>query len=140
MPTLTIRLTRADRVRRGDLLRSRGRTLVVTETIRGADRTVLISADDEAGLRTWSRRCWSREAVLDVLVPESEKPAESLESAESPEPAGAAADPMMTVVPTAALDDLRRAERLATWGRPFHGMSELIAAVRVVLAESEARI
>lgn len=46
----------------------------------------------------------------------------------------------MTVVPTAALDDLRRAERLATWGRPFHGMSELIAAVRVVLAESEARI
>ena len=140
MPTLMIRLTRADRVRRGDLLRSRGRTLVVTETIRGADRTVLISADDEAGLRAWSRRRWSREAVLDVLVPESEKPAESLESAESPEPAGAAADPMMTVVPTAALDDLRRAERLATWGRPFHGMSELIAAVRVVLAESEARI
>lgn len=128
MPTLTIRLTRADRVRRGDLLRSRGRTLVVTETIRGADRTVLISADDEAGLRTWSRRCWSREAVLDVLVPEPDKPA------------GAAADPMMTVVPTAALDDLRRAERLATWGRPFNGMSELIAAVRVVLAESEARI
>ena len=41
MPTLMIRLTRADRVRRGDLLRSRGRTLVVTETIRGADRTVL---------------------------------------------------------------------------------------------------
>jgi len=140
MPTLMIRLTRADRVRRGDLLRSRGRTLVVTETIRGADRTVLISADDEAGLCAWSRRCWSREAVLDVLVPESEKPAESLESAESPEPAGAAADPMMTVVPTAALDDLRRAERLATWGRPFNGMSELIAAVRVVLAESEARI
>ena len=57
-----------------------------------------------------------------------------------PEPAGAAADPPMSVVPTAALDDLRRAERLATWGRPFHGMSELIAAVRVVLAESEARI
>ena len=140
MPTLTIRLTRADRVRRGDFLRSEGRTLFVTETIRGADRTVLISADDEAGLRAWSRRCWSREAVLDVLVPESEKPAESLESAESPEPAGAAADPMMTVVPTAALDDLRRAERLATWGRPFNGMSELIAAVRVVLAESEARI
>ncbi len=140
MPTLTIRLTRADRVRRGDFLRSEGRTLFVTETIRGADRTVLISADDEAGLCAWSRRCWSREAVLDVLVPESEKPAESLESAESPEPAGAAADPMMTVVPTAALDDLRRAERLATWGRPFHGMSELIAAVRVVLAESEARI
>ena len=134
MPTLTIRLTRADRVRRGDFLRSEGRTLFVTETIRGADRTVLISADDEAGLCAWSRRCWSREAVLDVLVPESEKPAES------PEPAGAAADPMMTVVPTAALDDLRRAERLATWGRPFHGMSELIAAVRVVLAESEARI
>lgn len=131
MPTLTIRLTRADRVRRGDLLRSRGRTLVVTETIRGADRTVLISADDEAGLRTWSRRRWSREAVLDVLVPEPESP---------PEPAGAAADPLMSVVPTAALDDLRRAERLATWGRPFHGMSELIAAVRVVLAESEARI
>ncbi|ALD00022.1 hypothetical protein AM609_12185 [Actinomyces sp. oral taxon 414] len=140
MPTLTIRLTRADRVRRGDFLRSEGRTLFVTETIRGADRTVLISADDEAGLCAWSRRCWSREAVLDVLVPESEKPAESLESAESPEPAGAAADPMMTVVPTAALDDLRRAERLATWGRPFNGMSELIAAVRVVLAESEARI
>ena len=140
MPTLTIRLTRADRVRRGDFLRSEGRTLFVTETIRGADRTVLISADDEAGLRAWSRRRWSREAVLDVLVPESEKPAESLESAESLEPAGAAADPMMTVVPTAALDDLRRAERLATWGRPFHGMSELIAAVRVVLAESEARI
>ena len=140
MPTLTIRLTRADRVRRGDFLRSEGRTLFVTETIRGADRTVLISADDEAGLRAWSRRRWSREAVLDVLVPESEKPAESLESAEPPEPAGAAADPMMTVVPTAALDDLRRAERLATWGRPFHGMSELIAAVRVVLAESEARI
>lgn len=140
MPTLTIRLTRADRVRRGDFLRSEGRTLFVTETIRGADRTVLISADDEAGLRAWSRRLWSREAVLDVLVPESEKPAESLESAESPEPAGAAADPMMTVVPTAALDDLRRAERLATWGRPFNGMSELIAAVRVVLAESEARI
>ena len=125
MPTLTIRLTRADQVRRGDLLRSRGRTLVVTETIRSADRTVLISADDEAGLRAWSRRLWSREAVLDVLVPE---------------PAGAAADPPMSVVPTAALDDLRRAERLATWGRPFHGMSELIAAVRVVLAESEARI
>lgn len=140
MPTLMIRLTRADRVRRGDFLRSEGRTLFVTETIRGADRTVLISADDEAGLRAWSRRLWSREAVLDVLVPESEKPAESLESAESPEPAGAAADPMMTVVPTAALDDLRRAERLATWGRPFNGMSELIAAVRVVLAESEARI
>ena len=140
MPTLTIRLTRADRVRRGDFLRSEGRTLFVTETIRGADRTVLISADDEAGLRAWSRRRWNREAVLDVLVPESEKPAESLESAESPEPAGAAADPMMTVVPTAALDDLRRAERLATWGRPFNGMSELIAAVRVVLAESEARI
>ena len=137
MPTLTIRLTRADRVRRGDLLRSRGRTLVVTETIRGADRTVLISADDEAGLRTWSRRLWSREAVLDVLVPEPDKPSEP----ESPsEPAGAAADPPMSVVPTAALDDLRRAERLATWGRPFHGMSELIAAVRVVLAESEARI
>ena len=131
MPTLTIRLTRADQVRRGDLLRSRGRTLVVTETIRGADRTVLISADDEAGLRTWSRRCWSREAVLDVLVPEPEK---------SPEPAGAAADPMMTAVPTAVLDELRRAERLATWGRPFNGMSELIAAVRVVLAESETRI
>ena len=140
MPTLTIRLTRADRVRRGDFLRSEGRTLFVTETIRGADCTVLISADDEAGLCAWSRRCWSREAVLDVLVPESEKPAESLESAESPELAGAAADPMMTVVPTAALDDLRRAERLATWGRPFNGMSELIAAVRVVLAESEARI
>lgn len=137
MPTLTIRLTRADRVRRGDLLRSRGRTLVVTETIRGADRTVLISADDEAGLRTWSRRRWSREAVLDVLVPEPETPPEP-ES--PPEPAGAAADPLMSVVPTAALDDLRRAERLATWGRPFHGMSELIAAVRVVLAESEARI
>ena len=137
MPTLTIRLTRADRVRRGDLLRSRGRTLVVTETIRGADRTVLISADDEAGLRAWSRRLWSREAVLDVLVPEPETPSEP----ESPsEPAGAAADPLMSVVPTAALDDLRRAERLATWGRPFHGMSELIAAVRVVLAESEARI
>ena len=131
MPTLTIRLTRADRGRRGDLLRSRGRTLVVTETIRSADRTVLISADDEAGLRAWSRRLWSREAVLDVLVPEPESP---------PEPAGAAADPPMSVVPTAALDDLRRAERLATWGRPFHGMSELIAAVRVVLAESEARI
>ena len=131
MPTLTIRLTRADRVRRGDLLRSRGRTLVVTETIRSADRTVLISADDEAGLRAWSRRLWSREAVLDVLVPEPESPSE---------PAGAAADPPMSVVPTAALDDLRRAERLATWGRPFHGMSELIAAVRVVLAESEARI
>lgn len=137
MPTLTIRLTRADRVRRGDLLRSRGRTLVVTETIRGADRTVLISADDEAGLRTWSRRRWSQEAVLDVLVPEPETPPEP-ES--PPEPAGAAADPLMSVVPTAALDDLRRAERLATWGRPFHGMSELIAAVRVVLAESEARI
>lgn len=137
MPTLMIRLTRADRVRRGDLLRSRGRTLVVTETIRGADRTVLISADDEAGLRTWSRRRWSREAVLDVLVPEPETPPEP-ES--PPEPAGAAADPLMSVVPTAALDDLRRAERLATWGRPFHGMSELIAAVRVVLAESEARI
>lgn len=137
MPTLTIRLTRADRVRRGDLLRSRGRTLVVTETIRGADRTVLISADDEAGLRAWSRRRWSREAVLDVLVPEPESPSEP-ES--PPEPAGAAADPLMSVVPTAALDDLRRAERLATWGRPFHGMSELIAAVRVVLAESEARI
>lgn len=111
MPTLTIRLTRADRVRRGDLLRSRGRTLVVTETIRGADRTVLISADDEAGLRTWSRRRWSREAVLDVLVPEPDKPSEP-ES--PPEPAGAAADPLMSVVPTAALDDLRRAERLAT--------------------------
>lgn len=137
MPTLTIRLTRADRVRRGDLLRSRGRTLVVTETIRSADRTVLISADDEAGLRAWSRRLWSREAVLDVLVPEPETPSEP-ES--PPEPAGAAADPLMSVVPTAALDDLRRAERLATWGRPFHGMSELIAAVRVVLAESEARI
>lgn len=137
MPTLTIRLTRADRVRRGDLLRSRGRTLVVTETIRSADRTVLISADDEAGLRAWSRRLWSREAVLDVLVPEPETPPEP-ES--PPEPAGAAADPLMSVVPTAALDDLRRAERLATWGRPFHGMSELIAAVRVVLAESEARI
>ena len=137
MPTLMIRLTRADRVRRGDLLRSRGRTLVVTETIRGADRTVLISADDEAGLRAWSRRLWSREAVLDVLVPEPETPPEP-ES--PPEPAGAAADPLMSVVPTAALDDLRRAERLATWGRPFHGMSELIAAVRVVLAESEARI
>lgn len=137
MPTLTIRLTRADRVRRGDLLRSRGRTLVVTETIRSADRTVLISADDEAGLRAWSRRLWSREAVLDVLVPEPETPSEP-ES--PPEPAGAAADPPMSVVPTAALDDLRRAERLATWGRPFHGMSELIAAVRVVLAESEARI
>lgn len=137
MPTLTIRLTRADRVRRGDLLRSRGRTLVVTETIRGADRTVLISADDEAGLRAWSRRRWSREAVLDVLVPEPDTPSEP-ES--PPEPAGAAADPLMSVVPTAALDDLRRAERLATWGRPFHGMSELIAAVRVVLAESEARI
>ena len=137
MPTLTIRLTRADRVRRGDLLRSRGRTLVVTETIRGADRTVLISADDEAGLRAWSRRRWSREAVLDVLVPEPETPPEP-ES--PPEPAGAAADPLMSVVPTAALDDLRRAERLATWGLPFHGMSELIAAVRVVLAESEARI
>ncbi len=137
MPTLMIRLTRADRVRRGDLLRSRGRTLVVTETIRGADRTVLISADDEAGLRAWSRRRWSREAVLDVLVPEPETPPEP-ES--PPEPAGAAADPLMSVVPTAALDDLRRAERLATWGRPFHGMSELIAAVRVVLAESEARI
>lgn len=137
MPTLTIRLTRADRVRRGDLLRSRGRTLVVTETIRSADRTVLISADDEAGLRAWSRRLWSREAVLDVLVPEPESPSEP-ES--PPEPAGAAADPPMSVVPTAALDDLRRAERLATWGWPFHGMSELIAAVRVVLAESEARI
>lgn len=137
MPTLMIRLTRADRVRRGDLLRSRGRTLVVTETIRGADRTVLISADDEADLRAWSRRRWSREAVLDVLVPEPETPPEP-ES--PPEPAGAAADPLMSVVPTAALDDLRRAERLATWGRPFHGMSELIAAVRVVLAESEARI
>lgn len=137
MPTLTIRLTRADQVRRGDLLRSRGRTLVVTETIRGADRTVLISADDEAGLRTWSRRCWSREAVLDVLVPEPEKSPEP----ETPsEPAGVAADPMMSVVPTAVLDELRRAERLATWGRPFNGMSELIAAVRVVLAESEARI
>ena len=107
MPTLTIRLTRADRVRRGDFLRSEGRTLFVTETIRGADRTVLISADDEAGLRAWSRRRWSREAVLDVLVPESEKPAESLESAESPEPAGAAADPMMTVVPTAPHGYLR---------------------------------
>ena len=137
MPTLTIRLTRADRVRRGDLLRSRGRTLVVTETIRSADRTVLISADDEAGLRAWSRRLWSREAVLDVLVPEPESPPEP---EAPPEPAGAAADPLMSVVPTAALDDLRRAERLATWGRPFHGMSELIAAVRVVLAESEARI
>ena len=137
MPTLTIRLTRADRVRRGDLLRNRGRTLVVTETIRSADRTVLISADDEAGLRAWSRRLWSREAVLDVLVPEPETPPEP-ES--PPEPAGTAADPPMSVVPTAALDDLRRAERLATWGRPFHGMSELIAAVRVVLAESEARI
>lgn len=137
MPTLTIRLTRADRVRRGDLLRSRGRTLVVTETIRSADRTVLISADDEAGLRAWSRRLWSREAVLDVLVPEPDK---SPEPESPPEPAGAAADPPMSVVPTAALDDLRRAERLATWGRPFHGMSELIAAVRVVLAESEARI
>lgn len=137
MPTLTIRLTRADRVRRGDLLRSRGRTLVVTETIRSADRTVLISADDEAGLRAWSRRLWSREAVLDVLVPEPESPPEP---ETPPEPAGAAADPLMSVVPTAALDDLRRAERLATWGRPFHGMSELIAAVRVVLAESEARI
>lgn len=137
MPTLTISLTRADRIRRGDLLRSGGRTLVVTETIRGADRTVLISADDEAGRRTWSRRRWSREAVLDVLVPESEKPSQS----EKPSgPAGAAADPMTTAVPTAALDDLRRAERLATWGRPFNGMSELIAAVRVVLAESEARI
>ena len=137
MPTLTIRLTRADQVRRGDLLRSRGRTLVVTETIRSADRTVLISADDEAGLRAWSRRLWSREAVLDVLVPEPESPPEP---ETPPEPAGAAADPLMSVVPTAALDDLRRAERLATWGRPFHGMSELIAAVRVVLAESEARI
>ena len=137
MPTLTIRLTRADQVRRGDLLRSRGRTLVVTETIRGADRTVLISADDEAGLRAWSRRLWSREAVLDVLVPEPDK---SSEPESPPEPAGTAADPPMSVVPTAALDDLRRAERLATWGRPFHGMSELIAAVRVVLAESEARI
>ena len=137
MPTLTIRLTRADRVRRGDLLRSRGRTLVVTETIRSADRTVLISADDEAGLRAWSRRLWSREAVLDVLVPEPDK---SSEPESPPDPAGAAADPLMSVVPTAALDDLRRAERLATWGRPFHGMSELIAAVRVVLAESEARI
>ncbi len=137
MPTLTIRLTRADRVRRGDLLRSRGRTLVVTETIRSADRTVLISADDEAGLRAWSRRLWSREAVLDVLVPEPDK---SSEPESPPEPAGTAADPPMSVVPTAALDDLRRAERLATWGRPFHGMSELIAAVRVVLAESEARI
>ena len=136
MPTLTIRLTRADRVRRGDLLRSGGRTLVVTETIRGADRTVLISADDEAGLRTWSRRLWSREAVLDVLVPE---PDESPEPEGPPEPAGAAADPMMTVVPTAALDDLRRAERLATWGRPFNGMSELIAAVRVVLAVNQDR-
>ena len=137
MPTLTIRLTRADRVRRGDLLRSRGRTLVVTETIRSADRTVLISADDEAGLRAWSRRLWSREAVLDVLVPEPDK---SSEPESPPEPAGTAADPPMSVVPTAALDDLRRAERLATWGRPFNGMSELIAAVRVVLAESEARI
>ena len=137
MPTLTIRLTRADQVRGGDLLRSRGRTLVVTETIRSADRTVLISADDEAGLRAWSRRLWSREAVLDVLVPEPESPSEP-ES--PPEPAGAAADPPMSVVPTASLDDLRRAERLATWGRPFHGMSELIAAVRVVLAEAEARI
>lgn len=137
MPTLTIRLTRADQVRRGDLLRSRGRTLVVTETIRSADRTVLISADDEAGLRAWSRRLWSREAVLDVLVPEPDK---SSEPESPPEPAGTAADPPMSVVPTAALDDLRRAERLATWGRPFHGMSELIAAVRVVLAESEARI
>ena len=137
MPTLTIRLTRADRVRRGDLLRSRGRTLVVTETIRSADRTVLISADDEAGLRAWSRRLWSREAVLDVLVPEPDK---SSEPESPPEPAGTAADPPMSVVPTAALDDLRRAERLATWGRPLHGMSELIAAVRVVLAESEARI
>ena len=57
MPTLTIRLTRADRVRRGDFLRSEGRTLFVTETIRGADRTVLISADDEAGLCAGSRRC-----------------------------------------------------------------------------------
>ena len=143
MPTLTIRLTRADRVRRGDLLRSRGRTLAATETIRSADRTVLISADDEAGLRAWSRRLWSREAVLDVLVPEPETPPEPDKSPEPespPEPAGAAADPPMSVVPTAALDDLRRAERLATWGRPFHGMSELIAAVRVVLAESEARI
>ena len=145
MPTLTIRLTRADRVRRGDLLRSRGRTLVVTETIRSADRTVLISADDEAGLRAWSRRLWSREAVLDVLVPEPDKSSEPetetpSEPESPPEPAGAAADPLMSVVPTAALDDLRRAERLATWGRPFHGMSELIAAVRVVLAESEARI
>ena len=137
MPTLTIRLTRADRVRRGDLLRSRGRTLVVTETIRSADRTVLISAEDVAGLRAWSRRLWSREAVLDVLVPEPDK---SSEPESPPEPAGTAADPPMSVVPTAALDDLRRAERLATWGRPFHGMSELIAAVRVVLAESEARI
>ena len=98
---------------------------------------MLISADDEAGLRAWSRRLWSREAVLDVLVPEPESPSEP-ES--PPELAGAAADPLMSVVPTAALDDLRRAERLATWGRPFHGMSELIAAVRVVLAESEARI
>ena len=145
MPTLTIRLTRADRVRRGDLLRSRGRTLVVTETIRSADRTVLISADDEAGLRAWSRRLWSREAVLDVLVPEPDKSSEPetetpSEPESPPEPAGAAADPPMSVVPTAALDDLRRAERLVTWGRPFHGMSELIAAVRVVLAESEARI
>ena len=149
MPTLTIRLTRADRVRRGDLLRSRGRTLVVTETIRSADRTVLISADDEAGLRAWSRRLWSREAVLDVLVPEPDKssepesppePESPSEPESPPEPAGAAADPPMSVVPTAALDDLRRAERLATWGRPVHGMSELIAAVRVVLAESEARI
>lgn len=145
MPTLTIRLTRADQVRRGDLLRSRGRTLVVTETIRSADRTVLISADDEAGLRAWSRRLWSREAVLDVLVPEPDKSSEPetetpSEPESPPELAGTAADPPMSVVPTAALDDLRRAERLATWGRPFHGMSELIAAVRVVLAESEARI
>ena len=62
MPTLTIRLTRADRVRRGDLLRSRGRTLVVTETIRSADRTVLISADDEAGLRVM------REAAAVILI------------------------------------------------------------------------
>ena len=75
---------------------------------------MLISADDEAGLRAWSRRRWSREAVLDVLVPEPDKPSEP-ES--PPEPAGAAADPLMSVVPTAALDDLRRAERLATWGR-----------------------
>ena len=109
MPTLMIRLTRADRVRRGDLLRSRGRTLVVTETIRGADRTVLISADDEAGLRAWSRRRWSREAVLDVLVPEPETPPEP-ES--PPEPAGAAADPLMSLDPTPALDDIRMDDRV----------------------------